>query len=480
MRSTLTVLALGALMTSLSGVAASANNTSIPPAAVKTAEQLRDTALHDPTAWNFVHDLTTEIGPRLAGGSNDESARQWTIARFKALGFDKVWTEPVSFPKWVRRHESGEITAPYPQKLVLTALGYSSGTPDGGLTAQVIHFENVAALEKADPASVKGKIVYLGERMQRFRDGHDYGIGSRQRTAGPPMAAAKGAAACLVRSAGTDAHQRIAHTGVTGFRDPAKAIPAAALSNPDADQLERILASGKPVSVHLDLDVGIEGMYTGANVIGQVTGSSHPEQIIAIGGHLDSWDPGTGAIDDAAGVAIAAGAAHLIAQLPQRPARSIRVIAFANEEMGLWGGRAYAEKHADDVSNHVLGSESDFGAGKIWRMAASVKPEARDAIAQMAAVMKPLGVEYDATRPGGGGPDLSQMHARGMAALSLGQDGTHYFDWHHTANDTLDKIDRDELNQNVAVYAVFAYMAAQARGDFGSTPGAFKDDGAGE
>ncbi len=469
-------LALGLL----AGTSVHAADTTIPDKAVHTAEQLRDRALKDPVAWQFTRDLTTEIGPRLAGGPNDERAREWVIQRFKALGFDKVWTEPVTYPKWVRRHESGAIVAPFPQPLVLSALGYSAATPEGGLTAEVVRFKNLDALKNADPAAVKGRIVYIGERMHRFRDGRDYAIGSSIRTAGPPLAAAKGAAAYLLRSAGTDAHQRIAHTGVTGFRDPAKAIPAAALSNPDADQLERILGYGKPVKVHLDIDVGIEGQYTGANVIAQLNGAKHPEQVVAIGGHLDSWDPGTGAIDDAAGVAIATAAAHLIAQLPERPARSIRVIAFANEEMGLWGARAYAKAHAKEVTEHVIGTESDLGAGKIWRMSASVKPSARKAIEQMAAVLEPLGVAYDADRPGWGGSDLSQMHAAGMAGLSLSQDATHYFDWHHTANDTLDKINRDELGQNVAVYAAVAWMAAQAKGDFGSAPGAFGKEKNGE
>jgi Zn-dependent M28 family amino/carboxypeptidase len=202
--------------------------------------------------------------------------------------------------------------------------------------------------------------------------------------------------------------------------------------------------------------------------------------VVAIGGHLDSWDLGTGAIDDGSGVAIAMAAGKLIGDLPQRPDRTIRVIAFANEEMGLWGSRAYAEKHAGEVSQFQLGTDSDFGAGPVWRISASVKPEARGAIQQIAGVLAPLGVTYDAKRPGSGGSDLSQMHAKGMAALSLTQDGTKYFDWHHTANDTLDKIDPKELAQNVAVYAAFSYMAAQADGDFGSASGAFKDDGAEE
>ncbi len=458
------------------GIASAA--TTIPAAAVDTAEQLRDRAMHDDTAYQIVSSLTTEVGPRLAGSAADLRAREWAVAKFKTLGFDKVYTEPVSFPLWQRRGESGAIVAPFAQPLVLTALGYSPGTPQGGLTAEVVKFDSLDALKEADPASVTGRIVYLDYRMHREKDGHDYGMASAVRTAGPPLAAAKGAVGYLLRSAGTDAHQRIAHTGVTGFRDQVGAIPAAALSNPDADQLDRVLAYGKPVTVRLDLDCGVVGEYTGANVIGEITGRKYPDQVVAIGGHLDSWDAGTGAIDDGAGVAIAMAAAKLIGNLPQRPDRTIRVIAFANEEMGLWGGRAYAEKHAGEVAKFQLGSESDFGAGPVWRMSASVKPSARGAIQQIANVLAPVGVAYDAERPGGGGPDLSPMHAEGMAALSLTQDGTHYFDWHHTANDTLDKIDPKELAQNVAVYAAFSYMAAQADGDFGSAAGAFADDDA--
>ena len=462
------------------GSANAATQTTVPAAAVKTAEQLRDKAMNDNTAYQIVESLTTEVGPRIAGGPADLRGREWAIAKFKALGFDKVYTEQVTYPLWERRSEHAAIVAPFPQPLDLIALGYSAGTPKGGLTAEVVRFDSLDALKKADPASVKGKIVYVDAHMQRHKDGADYAIGSGVRVGGPVLAAKMGAAAFLLRSAGTDANSRTPHTGVTGFTDPKDAIPAAALSNPDADQLTRILGYGKPVSVKLDLDVGFNGSYTGANVIGEVTGKKHREQVVVIGGHLDSWDPGTGAIDDGAGVAIAMAAGKLIHDMPQRPDRTVRVIAFANEEMGLWGGRAYADKHAADVSKFQLGTESDFGARKIWLMTASVKPESRGAIEQIAKVLAPIGVDYDASKPGGGGSDLSQMHGKGMAALSLVQDGTDYFDYHHTANDTLDKIDPKELAQNVAVYAAFSYMAAQADGNFGSAPDAFKGDGAEE
>ena len=473
-----TLLATGLLLAGAGH--AHAADTRIPDAAVKTAEQLRDKALADDTGYKIVSSLTTEVGPRIAGGLNDERGRAWAIAKFKELGYDKVYTEAVTYPLWQRRSEHGAIVAPFPQPLALTALGFSAGTPQGGLIADVVKFDSLDALRAADPASVKGKIVYIGFRMTRQKDGHDYGMGSAIRTGGPALASSKGAAGFILRSAGTDEHSRTPHTGVTIFKDSVQAIPAAALSNPDADQLERVLAYGKPVSIKLELDCGTTGTFTGANVIGEITGRKHPKQIVDIGGHLDSWDLGTGAIDDGAGVAIAMAAGKLIHDLPQRPDRTVRVIAFADEEMGLFGGIAYASRHASDVANHQLGTESDFGSGPVWRMSASVKPEARAAIAQIASVLAPLGVAYDEMRPGGGGSDLSQMHGKGMAALSLTQDGTMYFDYHHNANDTLDKIDPKELAQNVAVYAAFAYLAAEAKGDFGSAPDAFKKDGAGE
>ncbi|HEY6895540.1 MAG TPA: M20/M25/M40 family metallo-hydrolase [Rhodanobacteraceae bacterium] len=464
------VLALAAAV----GAQAADRPTRIPDAAQKTASELRERALKDTAAWDFVEGLTTEIGPRLAASDNDAKAREWVAARFKALGFDKVWTEPVTYPKWVRRSEHAEITAPFPHALALSALGNSPATPGGGISAEVVAFDTLDALKAAPDASVQGKIVYVGPRMHATKDGRDYGIGSTVRVTGPALASKKGAAAFLLRSAGTD-DDRLPHTGVTDFTG-ATPIPAAALSNPDADLLERVLKRGRPTTIRLALDCGVEGTYTGANVIGEITGRGKPDEYFVMGGHLDSWDPGTGAIDDAAGIAIAVGAANAIKSLHERPKRSIRVVAFANEESGLFGGKAYAAAHAKDIAKAVLGSESDLGADRIWKITATVKPSARDAIGAIAEAVKPLGVEYDASAPGRGGSDLGAVHAVGMAAVSLHQDATRYFDWHHTANDTLDKIDPAQLSQNVAVYAVVAYLAAEAEGDFGSGPNAFPAD----
>ena len=459
------------LLVACSGLAAAGDATRISDESLDVAKKLRDTALTDSTAYDFVAALTTEIGPRLAGGPNDQRARDWTVARFKALGFDKVWTEPATYPKWVRRGEHASIVAPYPQNLVVLALGHSPGTPKGGVSGDIVAFKDFTEFQKADAASVKEKIVYIGYRMHQTRDGHDYGMGSQGRTQGPALAAKLGAKAFLLRSAGTD-NDRVAHTGVTQFEKGDPQVPAAAMSNPDADLIERMLATGKTVTVKLDLDCGMEGSYTGANVIGEITGSEKPDEAVVIGGHLDSWDPGTGAIDDGAGVAIAAGAAHLIGALPHHPKRSVRVVAFANEEAGMFGGHAFAEAHKADVAKFTVGAESDFGSGKVWKLSSKVKPEALGAIDCIMQVLAPLGVERGPDNRGHGG-DFGAMGDAGMAIVDLGQDGTRYFDWHHTANDTLDKLDPKDLAQNVAVYAVFAFLAADAIGDFGSAPGAF-------
>ncbi|MEO8670930.1 MAG: M28 family peptidase [Tahibacter sp.] len=449
--------------------------TTIPAAAVKAALELRDRASKDQTAYQVLESLTTEVGARLAGSPNDEKARNWAIAKFKALGYDKVWTEPVKYPRWVRRSEHAQMVAPFAHTLAITALGYSPATPKGGLSTTIVAFDSFKSLQAATAEMVKGKIVYVSERMHPARDGHDYGtIGSPIRSRGPAIAAGLGAAAYVLRSAGTD-NDRLPHTGVTRWADNGPRIPAAAVSNPDADLIDAALRRGAAVTLKLELDCGISGEYTGANVIGEVTGSGQPEEFVIMGGHLDSWDLGTGAIDDGAGVAIGMATGQLIAKLPQRPKRSIRVVAFANEEAGLYGGKAYAEAHGKDVAQHVLGSESDFGGDRIWRLQASVKATALPALDQIMQVLAPLGVERG-SGVGEGGPDLGPMHSVGMAALSLTQDGTRYFDIHHTANDTFDKIDPAQLAQNVAVYATWAYMAAQADGDFGSAADAFKGE----
>ena len=464
------VLSVGALLIGTLPVAMAAppRDTAIPASALANGAQLRDRALQDKTAWQVVESLTTEVGPRLAGSEADARAVRWAEAKFKALGYDKVWLQPVSFPKWERRSERAEVLGEHGQKLTLAALG---GSPGGTVEAEVVRFADLEALEAAPAGSLAGKIAFIDYRMARARDGSGYGIGSKVRGRGPSAAIRAGAAAFVMRSAGTDSH-RNPHTGITRFDDGLTPIPSAALSAPDADQLARLIALGAPIRIRVALDCGWNGTADSFNVIGEITGSDRKlrDEVVVIGGHLDSWDLGTGAIDDGAGVAISMAAGHLIGQLPkaQRPPRTIRVIAFSNEEQGLYGGKAYAAQYKPAVAQHQIVAESDFGAGRIYGFNTSAAPQAKAAAAQIAEALKPLGIE--AMEKGGAGPDVGAIAAEGAAWAWLGQDGTDYFDLHHTPDDTLDKIDPAALAQNAAAYAVFAYLAASADGGFGSAP----------
>lgn len=442
--------------------AAAQRETRIPDAALRTAAELRGRALADDTAWKVVESLTTEVGPRLAGSEADARAVEWAKAKFRQLGYDKVWTQPVTFPKWERRGESARVLGPHAQPLAVTALG---GSPGGTVEGEVVRFESLEALEKAAPGSLAGRLAFVDYRMERARDGSGYGIGSRVRSRGPSAAIRAGAIGYLMRSAGTDSH-RNPHTGITRFDAGLAPVPSAALAAPDADQLARLLALG-PTRVRVALDCGWNGSHTSHNVVGEIRGRN-PSEVVVIGGHLDSWDLGTGAIDDAAGIGITMAAGHLIGQLQRRPRRTIRVIAFANEEQGLYGGKAYAEAQAGAVARHQLVAESDFGAGRIYAFNTSAPAHAQAAERQIADVLRPLGIEL--SEKGGSGPDVGPIAQKGAAWGWLAQDGSDYFDLHHTPDDTLDKIDPRALAQNVAAYVVLAYLAASAEGDFGSAP----------
>ena len=447
----------------LAGAAqAQPRETTISDAALRTAADLRAQALADGTGLAVIESLTTEVGPRLAGSEADARAVAWAQAKFRELGYDKVWTEAVTFPKWERRGEHAQLLGAHAQPLLVTALG---GSPGGTVEGEVVRFDSVEALQAAPAGSLAGRIAFVDVHMERTRDGSGYGKAGAVRGKGPSEAIRKGAAGYLMRSIGTSPH-RVANTGITRFDEGLAPIPSAALSLPDADQLARLLARG-PVRVRLALDCGWNGEYTSQNVIGEITGRGSPDEVVLIGAHLDSWDLGTGAVDDAAGIGITMAAGRLVGQLPQRPKRTIRVVAFANEEQGLLGGREYARRHAADVGRHVIAAESDFGAGRIYGFSTSAPAHAQAAAKRIAEALAPLGVEPMPGK-GGPGPDVSPLAAIGGAWAWLGQDGTGYFDLHHNADDTFDKVVPEDVAQNVAAYAVFAYLAAEADGDFGS------------
>lgn len=430
----------------------------------RQAAELRDAALKGNAAYAIVEGLTTEIGPRLAGSSAEAQARDWTAAKLKALGFANVRVEPFPLERWERGVETAEVLGANPQRLAVTALGRSGATPPQGIDAPVVYFASMDALKAAAPGSLAGKIAFIDHRMAPTQDGSSYGPGGAPRREGPATAAAKGAAAVLIRSAGTDYH-RNPHTGATNWPAGQMPIPAAALSLPDAEQLQRLLARG-PVTLRLVLTPRFTGAGTSGNVMGDIPGR-RPGEVVVVGGHLDSWDLGTGAIDDAAGVAITMGAAKLIldrvkaGSLPQ-PLRTIRVVAWGAEEPGVIGGAAYAKAHAAET---MVAGESDFGADRVWRFSTNVAPAALPAVEAMNRVLAPLGID-PGKNDAGGGPDVQALGKAGAGIVAPGQDGMRYFDLHHTADDTLDKIDPKQLDQNVAAWAAVIWLAATSDADF--------------
>jgi hypothetical protein len=445
---------LAALLLSASVPAASQSSpTSFPPVD-PTVAALRDAALHDQYAWNITEGLTTEVGQRLAGTEAEARGREWAVAKLKALGFSNVRVEPFDMPTWTRGPESVEILAPFPQKLAVAALGNSASTPPAGITGEVVGFDTLAALETAPDAAVRGKIVFVSHAMPRTMDGSGYGFFGGPRRQGPSIASSKGAIAIVIRSIGTDYH-RNPHTGVMSFAEGVKPIPAGALPLPDAEQLQRILKRGKPVTMRLTL-VSQTGRGQSGNVIAEVPGRDPSLPPVLVGGHLDSWDQGTGAIDDAAGVAIATAAARRIMDAG-RPLRTIRVVWFGAEEPGLFGGLDYMRKHAKEP--HWALAESDFGAGRIWRVTTKLGPQREAEAKTVQAALAPLGI-VPGSRDEADGSDIGPMIGAGAPAIGLSQDGTYYFDVHHTPDDTLDKVDPEALRQNVAAWtAMLAVLA---------------------
>ena len=411
--------------------------------------------------YQIIESLTTEVGQRLAGTEAEARARDWGVAKFKQLGFKNVRIEPFQVDHWERHSEHAEITSPFPQKLMITALGGSIATDSAGIVGQVVRFENLQALKDAPMKGLKGKIVFVDEYMTRTQDGSGYGVAVKKRSGAAVEAGKRGAAAALIRSVGTD-HHRFPHTGQMTYDQNVVKVPIAALSAPDADQLHRALGRGD-VEVKLQIDVQSYGKSQSGNVIAEIPGVT--DEIVIIGAHLDSWDLGTGAVDDGAGIGITVGAAKLILDMNKKPRRTIRVVMFGAEEVGLVGAIAYAKEHANELDRHVVGAESDFGAGQIWRFETRFSDSKLHKAEAMHKVLSPLGIALG-SNDASGGPDMGPLRMLGMPVVTLKQNGWDYFDLHHTPNDTFDKISADDIAQNVAAYAAFVWMAANMQGDF--------------
>jgi hypothetical protein len=429
----------------------------LSPEVRKTAEALREKAFEGTKAVDWVRGLTDEVGPRLSGSPQDAVGVAWALAKLKELGFSNVHAEKVMVPAWQRGIETGEVIAPFQQKLILAALGGSPATPEGGLEAEVVELASLEELDLKGAAAVKGKIVFFNERMERASETRGYGYAVDVRTKGPSRAARLGAAGVLIRSIGTD-HNRLPHTGAVDYVEDVPKIPAAALAIPDAEMLERLVRQGKPVRVRFTLTCGDRPEAESANVIGEIRGSSKPDEIVLLGAHRDSWDLGTGAIDDGAGCGIVIEAARLIGLLPKHPARTIRVCLYANEENGLAGGKAYFKAHQAELDKHAAALESDSGTDYPVGFAWTAGPSAEPFVREIAAILTPLGA--GTLSAGGAGADTGTLKIAGVPMFMVRQDSSRYFDYHHTANDTFDKIDPEGLDRNVAAVAAFAYCVA--------------------
>lgn len=430
-----------------------------------SAAALRERALKGTSAYDHVSSLVTEVGPRLAGSPGDEAAVRWAMNRLGKLGFSGVRTQDVLVPHWVRGTTEVTLLGTTPQTLVAATLGGSIGTGEQGFEGQVVEVASLDELGAAQPGAMRGKIVFINERMERTRDGSGYAKAVRKRALGASVAANLGAVALVIRSVGTS-DERFAHTGRMIYDVNAPRIPAFSLSNPDADLLSRQLKANKQTRLRLKSSARDLPPAWSANVIAEIPGAERNDEIVLIGAHLDSWDLGQGALDDGAGVAIAIEAARLISKLERKPARTIRVVLFANEEFGLSGAKEYARLIGDEHLKHVLAMEADSGMGPVWQLESQVAPEALGAIAKMQEVLQPLSIAAGGN-DSGGGADLGPIRSLGVPVLDLAHDMSLYFDVHHTMNDTLAKVDAKVLDQAVAAYAVAAYLAATKQGDFG-------------
>lgn len=430
--------------------------------------RIRDSALTSDYAYVQLAHLCNNIGPRLSGSPQSEQAAQYVASEMRKLGLD-VRLERVKVPHWVRGAEAGQLVqfagqAPgTTQRILLTALGGSVATAEEGLTAEVIVVDSFEHLEALGREKVAGKIVLFNVSFDKQMAAQGfaldaYGQAVVYRGGGASAAGRLGAAASLVRSVG-GADFRLPHTGALNYADGAPKIPAAAVSAEDADLIGYLAKQG-PVRMHLTLTPRTLPDVDSYNVVADIKGSEHPEQIIIVSGHLDSWDLGTGAIDDGAGVAVAMQTAQLIKRLGLQPRRTIRIIAWMNEENGLMGGRTYALDHQKELGDHVAAIESDLGAGHPVGFSAHASEAAMELLRPIAALLAASGAGVVRRSDNGEGADVSPMDAAGVPTLSPIQDNRAYFNYHHTAADTLDKVVPRELAENAVVMAVLAYAIA--------------------
>ncbi|HEU4338996.1 MAG TPA: M20/M25/M40 family metallo-hydrolase [Planctomycetota bacterium] len=409
-------------------------------------------------------ELCDDVGHRLSGSKGLERAVEWAVATMKADGHENVRAEPAMVTKWVRGQESLTLVEPREMPMVLLGLGGSVGTPLEGITAEVVAVPNQAELDRLGEA-VRGKIVLFNYAMPPYnpKDGPKYGETVTYRVNGAAWAAKHGAVAALVRSV-TARSLRTPHTGGMNYGDAKVKIPGAAITIEDAEMLARFCARGKKPVVRLMMEAKTEGEVESHNVVGEIVGREWPDEIVVISGHLDSWDVGSGAHDDAAGCVTAMQALTTLRRMGLRPRRTIRVVLWTNEENGIGGAKAYVRDHKDELSRHVAAIEADSGgfAPRGFSMEQRNPEYLKKAIERMRRYVAPLAaMKADDVREGGSGADVGQFKAHGVVCLGLNVDMATYFDYHHTPADTPDKVNPTELAQCVAAMALAAYQIAE-------------------
>ena len=452
--------ALGALSLALFSMTASAQPSGFEGnGPVTSLEGAAELALEtDRYAWDFVEGLTTEVGPRQAGTEAEARGREWAMRWLREHGFENVASQPFEIDTWVPGDIwKARVTAPFAQDLIVQPLGNSAATPEGGLEAEVVFFPTVDDLRAAPAGSLEGKIAYVSHQMRPSMDGSHYGFAGPARWVGAGIAASKGAVATVIKAVGTD-HHRNPHTGGTSFPEGVDPIPAAAMSVPDAENLERMFerAGDEPITLRLELNPRRIGTTMSGNVVGEIVGRKPDLPPVLLACHIDSWWNAPGAFDDGAGCGIIAAAA-LHVEGTGMPLRTIRVLMAGAEETGLWGSKAYSAAHLDEPV--AVGLESDFGADRIWRFESNFRESNPELHAKLARAVARFGVA-DSTVVATGGADLNIVRDQQGALIDLQQDGTRYFDLHHTPDDTLDKIDPVQLRQNVAVWTMVVGMLA--------------------
>jgi carboxypeptidase Q len=421
------------------------------------AERLIAAALADSAAWNRIAELTERFGPRFSGTENLERAIDWVMQEMRRDGLQNVRGEPVMVPRWVRGAESAELIEPRRQNLPMLGLGGSIGTPPGGLSAEVLVVTSWDDL-KAQGAKARGKIVLFNVPFT------NYGATVQYRSNGAVEAARAGAIASLIRSVGPYS-MRTPHTGGMRYDSTVRRIPHAAITSEDADMLARMQARGERVVVRLAMAAQTLPDVPSRNVIGEITGSERPDQVVVMGGHIDSWDVGRGAMDDAGGVVVAWEAVRLMHKLGMRPRRTIRVVGWTNEENGLRGGNAYRDTHRANLDGHVAAIESDGGVFKPQGFGFTGSDAGFALVRQIGTLLERIG-SGNITR-GGGGADIGPIMQLGVPGLGLSVDGTRYFWYHHTEADTVDKLDPHDVALCVATMAVMAYVLADMEEDLG-------------